>query len=267
MRTPRACPNPPLQLINPFLPVSTSIHPAGNLRVLSARADLLGAEASLGRADAAALVAAKLARAAGVLAALFPGSRRRGRGRGGSGSGSGSGVLRPRAELQGADAPLGRADAAALVAAELARAAGVLAALGPGRGRRRRLGLPRLGAAAHGAEIAGLDAGAAQRVAADLAGGAPGVAAPLELADAAGLAVLHLAPEARAAEDGGARQRRLRGGLGDALGLAVDHLATVLAPHVGARDVAAAAGQDGVRHGAEGGGEEEEGFHDGGHRR
>ncbi|KAK8130883.1 hypothetical protein PG984_007321 [Apiospora sp. TS-2023a] len=190
-------------------------------------------------------------------------------------------VLRPRAELRGAEASLRRTGAAALVAAELARAASILAALLPTNRRRggggRRPGLTGLGrAAAHGAEVAGLDAGAAQGVAADQARGALGLAALLELVHAAGLAGLHLAREARLAEDGGARQDRLRRlrRLGDALGLAVDHLAPVLAPDVGAGDAAAAtpagesivvAAEDGVCDGAEGGGEEEEGFHDGGH--
>ncbi|KAK7943122.1 uncharacterized protein PG986_012235 [Apiospora aurea] len=90
------------------------------------------------------------------------------------------------------------------------------------------------------------------------------------------LTALHLTHGAGAAEDRGARQLGLRG-RGDADGLAVDHVALVLAPDVGARDVAAAGevavavavavavGEDGVRDGAEGGGEEEEGLHDGSH--
>ncbi|KAK7992121.1 hypothetical protein PG996_012863 [Apiospora saccharicola] len=187
-------------------------------------------------------------------------------------------------ELRGAEASLRSTGAAALVAAKLARAASILAALLASNSRHRsgsgcRLGLTGLGgAAAHGAEVTGLDAGAAQRVAADQPRGALGLAALLELVHAAGLAVLHLAREARLAEDGRACQHRLRRlrRLGDALGLAIDHLAPVLAPDVGAAEAAAAttagesivvavAAEDGVRDSAEGGGEEEEGFHDGGH--
>ncbi|KAK8084682.1 hypothetical protein PG997_005953 [Apiospora hydei] len=121
------------------------------------------------------------------------------------------------AELLSTGAPLGRTDATAGVAAELALSAGVLAALLASRDRHARR-----------------------------------------------LAALHLAHGAGAAEDRGARQLGLRG-WGDADGLAVDHVALVLAPDVGARDVAAAGevavavAEDGVRDGAEGGGEEEEG--------
>ncbi|KAK8069402.1 hypothetical protein PG994_006018 [Apiospora phragmitis] len=161
-------------------------------------------------------------------------------------------------------------DAATSIAAELALAAGRFAAalFTPTLYRRGRRLPDGLGAAAHGAEVAGLDAGAAQRVAAHEPGGALGLAALLELVHACRPAVLHLAREPRAAEDGGARQLGLRR-LGDARGLAVDHLAPVLAPDIGARDVAAAgeaaAAEDGVRDGAEGGGEEEKGFYHGRH--